>query len=112
MQHRIADQRILRYISRFLKAGIQEDGEYKASERGTPQGGVISPLLANIYLHYTLDIWFENRIKRKSRGYARLVRYADDYVACFQNADDAKQFMQEMEIRLNKFHVEMGNVFV
>ena len=108
MQHRIADKRILRYISRFLKAGIQEDGEYKASERGTPQGGVISPLLANIYLHYTLDIWFESRIKRKSHGYARLVRYADDYVACFQNADDAKQFMQEMKIRLNQFHLEVA----
>jgi RNA-directed DNA polymerase len=108
MRHRVADPRILRYIKRFLKAGIQEDGQHKASERGTPQGGVISPLLANIYLHYTLDLWFEKRIKRNSHGYARLIRYADDYVVCFQHADDAKQFMQEMETRLNQFHLEVA----
>lgn len=108
LQHRIADKRILRYIKRFLKAGIQEDGQHKASERGTPQGGVISPLLANIYLHYTLDIWFETRVKRNSRGYARLIRYADDYVACFQFAEDARQYMQDMESRLNKFHLEVA----
>ena len=78
VNHRIADKRILRYIKRFLKAGISEDGLHKASEKGTPQGGVISPLLANIYLHYTLDLWFEKRIKRQCRGYARLIRYADD----------------------------------
>jgi len=108
MQHRIADKRILRIIKRFLKAGIQGDGRFKASERGTPQGGVISPLLANIYLHYTLDLWFEKRVKRSGQGYAQLIRYADDYVACFQNADDAKHFMQDMEDRLNKFHLEVA----
>ena len=75
--HRIADKRVLRYIKRFLKAGTHEDGQHKASERGTPQGGVISPLLANIYLHYTMDLWFERRVKRNSQGYARLIRYAD-----------------------------------
>ncbi len=108
LQHRIADKRILRYIKRCLKAGIQEDGQHKASERGTPQGGVISPLLANIYLHYTLDIWFKKRVERNSRGYARLIRYADDYVACFQFAEDAKRFMQDMEVRLNEFHLEVA----
>jgi len=108
MGHRIADKRILRTIKRFLKAGIQEDGKYKASERGTPQGGVISPLLANIYLHYTLDVWFEKRVKRNSRGYTRLIRYADDYVACFQFAGEAKQFMHDMEARLNQFHLEVA----
>lgn len=108
LQHRLADKRILRTIKRFLKAGIQEDGKYKASERGTPQGGVISPLLANIYLHYTLDIWFEKRVKRNSQGYTRLIRYADDYVACFQFAEEAKQFMQDMEARLNQFHLEVA----
>jgi len=108
LQHRIADKRVLRYIKRFLKAGIQEDGQHKASERGTPQGGVISPLLANIYLHYTLDLWFEERVKRNSQGYVRLIRYADDYVACFQHAEDAKQFMQEMEARLKQFHLEVA----
>lgn len=108
LQHRIADKRVLRIIKRFLRAGIQEDGQHKASERGTPQGGVISPLLANIYLHYTLDLWFEKRVKRNSQGYARLIRYADDYVACFQNAEDAKRFMQDMEARLNQFHLEVA----
>lgn len=108
IEHRIADKRVLRYIKRFLKAGIQEDGQYKANERGTPQGGVISPLLANIYLHYTLDIWFEKRVKRHSQGYTRLIRYADDYVACFQFAEDAKQFMHDMEARLNQFHLEVA----
>ena len=108
LQHRIADKRVLRYIKRFLKAGIYEDGYHQASERGTPQGGVISPLLANIYLHYTLDIWFEKRVKRNCRGYARLIRYADDYVVCFQFAEDASQFMIDMQARLNKFHLEVA----
>jgi len=108
VSHRIADNRILRYIKRFLKAGISEDGLHKASERGTPQGGVISPLLANIYLHYTLDLWFEKRIKRQCQGYARLIRYADDYVVCFERASDAKYFMEEMEVRLNQFHLEVA----
>ena len=106
--HRIADKRMLRYIKRFLKAGISEDGKHRASENGTPQGGVISPILANIYLHYTLDLWFEKRIKRQCRGYARLIRYADDYCACFEFASDAKYFREEMEARLNQFHLEIA----
>jgi len=108
LQHRIADKRILRLIKRFLKSGIQEDGQHKASERGTPQGGVISPLLANIYLHYTLDLWFEKRVKQQSQGYVKLIRYADDYVACFQYAEEARQFMQDMTQRLNQFHLELA----
>jgi len=106
--HRISDKRVLRYIKRFLKAGIQENGEHKASERGVPQGGTISPLLANIYLHYTLDLWFEKRVKSSCYGYARIIRYADDYVACFQQKADAQRFMEEMEQRLKKFHLEVA----
>ncbi len=106
--HRIADKRVLRYIKRFLKAGIQEDGQHRASEKGTPQGGVILLLLANIYLHYTLDIWFEKWIKRRSQGYARLIRYADDYVACFECWQDAKQYRAAMEARLAAFHLEVA----
>lgn len=108
LTHRIADKRILRYIKRFLIAGISEDGQHKASERGTPQGGVISPILANIYLHYTLDIWFETCIKRNAQGYCRLIRYADDYVVCFENSHDANDFMQSMIPRLKKFSLEIA----
>ncbi len=106
--HRIADKRVLRMIKRFLKAGIQEDGKCKASENGTPQGGVISPLLANIYLHYVLDLWFEKRVKRECQGFARLIRYADDYVVCFQQAADAQRFMQAMQARLKEFNLEVA----
>jgi group II intron reverse transcriptase/maturase len=108
LAHRVADKRILRYIKRFLKAGIQEDGCWRASERGTPQGGVISPLLSNLYLHYTLDIWFERRYRKTCTGMARLIRYADDFVVCFQHESDAKHFRQQMEARLNQFGLEIA----
>jgi RNA-directed DNA polymerase len=108
LAHRIADQRVLRYIKRFLKAGIQEDGAYRASDRGTPQGGVISPLLANIYLHYSLDLWFTRRFAKTCYGTARLIRYADDFVVCFQTEADAKRFRQAMEERLNQFGLEIA----
>jgi RNA-directed DNA polymerase len=106
--HRIADKRVLRYIKRFLQAGISEEGAYRASERGTPQGGSISPLLSNIYLHYTLDLWFERRFRRSCAGGARLIRYADDFVVCFQQESDAKRFRMEMEQRLNQFALELA----
>jgi group II intron reverse transcriptase/maturase len=108
LAHRIADKRILRYIKRFLISGIQEDGQTKASEKGTPQGGVISPILANIYLHYVLDIWFERKVKRQNQSYSRLIRYADDYVVCFQSKQDAKAFMPAMIQRLKDFHLEVA----
>jgi group II intron reverse transcriptase/maturase len=108
LKHRIADKRILRLIKRFLKAGISEDGQHKGSERGTPQGGVISPILANIYLHYTLDLWFEKRVKAKSRSYTKLVRYADDFTVCFQDKKDAESFIKDLETRLNQFHLELA----
>jgi group II intron reverse transcriptase/maturase len=108
LAHRIADKRILRYIKRFLKAGIQEEGVFRASDRGTPQGGVISPLLANIYLHYSLDLWFTRRFAKTCTGTARLIRYADDFVVCFQTEADAKQFRQAMEERLKQFGLEIA----
>ena len=108
LSHRIADKRVLRMIKRFLKAGIQEDGQHRASERGTPQGGVISPLLANIYLHYTLDLWFEKQVKAQCAGYARLIRYADDYVVCSQRAEEAQWFEQAMTERLKQFGLELA----
>ena len=108
LEHRIADKRILRYIKRFLKAGIQEDGAFRASERGTPQGGVISPLLANIYLHYSLDLWFTRKFAKTCKGTARMIRYADDFVVCFQLETEAKRFREEMEERLKQFGLEIA----
>jgi group II intron reverse transcriptase/maturase len=78
LEHRIADKNLLRYIGRFLKTGIMENGNFHKVYEGTPQGGIISPTLANIYLHYVLDIWFNNFIKKRCEGQAYIVRYADD----------------------------------
>jgi group II intron reverse transcriptase/maturase len=108
LAHRIADKRMLRYIKRFLKAGIHEDGAFHVSDRGTPQGGVISPLLANIYLHYTLDLWFEWGFRKTCTGVSRFIRYADDFVVCFREETDAVRFRIEMEERLNQFGLEIA----
>ncbi len=107
LAHRIADQRVLRMIKRFLKAGVLEDGTVHVSETGTVQGGVISPLLSNLYLHYVLDLWFERVFRKSCKGTARLVRFADDYVACFQTQKDAERFQAEMIERLGKFGLEI-----
>jgi group II intron reverse transcriptase/maturase len=106
LAHRIADPRFLRIIDRFLKAGVMEDGVFSASEQGTPQGGLVSPALANIYLHYVLDVWFEKRFAKSCRGRAYLVRYADDFVACFHLEEDAKRFMVELNHRLAEFDLQ------
>ncbi len=108
LDHRIADKRMQRYIKRFLRSGIQEDGYCRSSERGTPQGGVISPLLANIYLHYTLDLWFQRCFAKACRGSVRFIRYADDFVVCFRYKADAQRFRNEMEARLNQFGLEIA----
>jgi len=106
--HRIADKRVLRYIVRLLKAGVMSEGAVERSDIGTPQGGVISPILANIYLHYSLDLWFSKVFQKTCIGYARLIRYADDFVACFQHEADAKRFRQALEERLAKFGLEIS----
>lgn len=106
--HRIADKRVLRYIKRFLIAGILEDGIFMETENGTPQGGVISPMLANIYLHYSLDLWFTRGFVRSCAGPARLIRYADDFVVCFQRGSDAARFRAELDGRLGKFGLEVA----
>jgi group II intron reverse transcriptase/maturase len=108
LAHRIADKRILRYIKRFLKAGVMEDKAVKRSDEGTPQGGIISPILANVYLHYTLDLWFERKYRKTCQGNARLIRYADDWIACFLREDDATRFRQELEERLSRFGLEVA----
>lgn len=107
LEHRIGDKRICRMVKRFLKAGVYEDGTVTVSDEGTPQGGVISPLLANVYLHYTLDLWFEKVIRKNIGGYARMIRYADDFVVCFQYESDALKFRRELVKRLGKFGLEV-----
>jgi RNA-directed DNA polymerase len=89
VEHRVGDPRIMSLIKRLLKAGVLEEGELRSVEMGTPQGGSISVLLSNIYLHYVLDLWFEKVIKPKLKGEAYSVRYIDDFVACFQYRSDA-----------------------
>ena len=107
LAHRIEDKRIQRMVKRFLKAGVSEDGSVTISDDGTPQGGVISPILANIYLHYSLDLWFEKVYRRSCTGFARLIRYADDFVVCFQYKPDAERFREELGKRLGKFGLEV-----
>jgi len=108
LRHRIGDERVIRLIIRMLKGGILEDGLVHASEEGTPQGSILSPLLSNIYLHYALDLWFSRRVSRQSRGEAYYFRFADDFVACFQYKDDAESFRQRLKDRLEGFGLELA----
>lgn len=105
--HRVSDPRILRLIRKFLRAGVSEDGEWSKTVVGTPQGAVISPLLANIYLHYVLDLWVKYWRNHQSRGEVYFVRYADDVVMGFQNRGDAVRFQTGLKERLAKFGLEM-----
>jgi group II intron reverse transcriptase/maturase len=105
---RIGDPNIHRLVRRMLKAGIQEDGKFEPTEEGTPQGSVVSPLLANIYLHYVLDLWFEVHVKKQCRGRAEMVRFADDFVCCFQYRDDAEKFYAALTLRLGKFNLQVA----
>ncbi len=107
LEHRIKDTRVLRMVRRFLKAGISEDGAIRASEEGTPQGGVISPTLANVYLHYVLDLWFEKVYRKECTGRARLIRYVDDFVVCFQYKGEAETFRAKLVERLGQFGLEV-----
>lgn len=108
LAHRIGDSRVLRLIARMLKAGIMEDGLVRASEEGTPQGSILSPLLSNIYLHYALDLWFNHRFKKRCEGKAYYFRFADDFLACFENEADAIEFRQQLEDRLQGFGLELA----
>ncbi|KPL23740.1 MAG: hypothetical protein AMJ75_05470 [Phycisphaerae bacterium SM1_79] len=107
LQVRIKDPSFLLIIKRFLKAGYIDAGEFVLTTKGTPQGGNLSPMLANIFLHYVLDLWFEKRIKPKVRGECHLVRYADDFICSVQYADDAKYIEQAMRERFVKFDLEL-----
>ena len=107
LEHDINDKAFLRYINRFLISGYMENMKYYETDKGTPQGGLISPILANVYLHYVLDLFFEKYIKPKLKGEAYLVRYADDFIIMFQYENEAKQVYQLLIKRLAKFGLEM-----
>jgi len=108
LRHRIGDERVIRLIIRMLKSGIMEDGLTHATEEGTPQGSILSPLLSNIYLHYVLDLWFSRQVSRQSRGEAYYFRFADDFLACFQYKDDAVSFRQRLGDRLEGFGFKLA----
>jgi RNA-directed DNA polymerase len=107
VEHRIGDKRIVRLIQKWLRAGILEDGSVTVSERGTGQGSVISPLLANIYLHYVFDLWAERWRRREATGDMIIVRYADDLVVGFEHEDDARRFLDAMRTRLEEFSLSL-----
>src|SRR6516164_781131 len=107
LRHRIADERILRLVSKWLNAGVLEDGQLSDSGEGTPQGGSLSPLLANVYLHYVLDLWADHWRKTQARGNVIITRFADDFIVGFQYQDDAEKFLGELRGRLAKFALEL-----
>jgi len=107
VEHRVGDQRLISLIRRWLKAGVLENGEIHPSEEGTPQGGSISVLLSNVYLHYLLDLWFERVVKPRLRGEACMVRYIDDFVLCFQYRADALRAQEALAKRLRRFSLTL-----
>lgn len=107
VEHRIADQRVVRIIQKWLKAGVLEDGKWRQCAEGTPQGGSISPVLANLYLHYAFDLWVHWWRRQPGRSNVIVVRYADDFIVGFQSQKDAKQFRDDLKLRLAKFKLEL-----
>ncbi|THF72415.1 group II intron reverse transcriptase/maturase [Cohnella fermenti] len=108
LELRIADPNILRLVRRMLKAGIQEEGNFEPTEEGTPQGSAVSPLLANVYLHYVLDLWFMVTVKKQCNGQAEIIRFADDFICCFQYREDAERFYAALGQRLEKFKLSLA----
>lgn len=109
LEQRIEDRPFVRLIGKWLKAGVlEEDGQVVHPATGTPQGGVVSPVLANIYLHYVVDLWFHRRVAKRCQGEACLIRYADDLVCAFEKAEEADRFLGELEVRLGKFGLRLS----
>jgi RNA-directed DNA polymerase len=107
VEHRIGDRRVIRLIQKWLKAGVMDGVEWTSSDTGSPQGSVVSPTLANIYLHYTFDLWADQWRRHRARGNVVFVRYADDAVAGFEYESDAKQFLVDLRVRLEKFALSL-----
>jgi group II intron reverse transcriptase/maturase len=107
LEHRIADRRVLRLIQKWLKAGVVEEGKWTESVVGSPQGASLSPLLANVFLHYVLDLWVQSWRKRKAEGDVIIVRWADDFVIGFQHGWEAQSFLEELRERFKKFSLEL-----
>jgi RNA-directed DNA polymerase len=107
LEHRVGDERIIRLVRKWLKAGVLEEGEWSVSETGTPQGAVVSPLLANVYLHYVFDLWAQQWRRREATGNVIVVRYADDIVAGFEHEADARRFWDAMRTRFEQFSLEL-----
>ena len=107
LEHRIADERVLRLIRKWVKAGVIEEGIWSETEVGTPQGASVSPLLANVYLHYVLDRWVRQWRHREARGDVIITRFADDFVAGFEHEDDARRFLADLRERFAKFGLEL-----
>jgi RNA-directed DNA polymerase len=107
IEHRLGDRRMVTLTQKWLRAGVLEEGQWTLSEEGTPQGGNISPVLANLYLHYAFDLWAHHWRKQKARGEVILVRFADDFVVGFEHREEAEQFQQELAERLKKFNLEL-----
>lgn len=107
VEHRIADKRVVRHVKKWLNAGVLEEGEWRAVEEGTPQGGSVSPLLANIYLHHVLDVWMQWWRRKQAVGDVIAVRYADDFIVGFQHRHEAERFLEELRERLAKFSLEL-----
>lgn len=105
----IQDKNFLRYIKRFLKSGIVEELKFYESDKGTPQGGLVSPVLANVYLHYVLDMWFSEVVTKHCKGKAEIIRYADDFTCFFQYELDANRFYESLKKRLSKFGLELSD---
>ena len=107
LEHRIADKRVLRLIQKWLRAGVIEDGEWSSTEEGTAQGASVSPLLANVYLHYVFDLWADQWRRRNARGDVILARFADDFVAGFEHREDAERFLADLRDRFAEFGLEL-----